>query len=125
VSSSTFALDGERLVTLSGLLPSHCAPISGVPVAAVGVVPAAHPNPFNPITTISFTTAQDGPVQVAVFDARGRCVRELLDASRSAGPQSVMWDGRGDDGRMAAAGLYVARIRTGAGEASCKVMMAK
>ena len=38
-------------------------------------------------------------------------MRRLADGAFAAGPQSVPWDGRTDDGRACAAGVYFARLR--------------
>jgi hypothetical protein len=125
IEGNTFTYGDEWLLTQSGLLWSHCANASGVPVALAALQVDARPNPFNPATSLSFTNAHEGLVRVMVYDARGLRVRALVDEVRPAGPQSVAWDGRGDDGRTVAAGLYVARVTTEAGSATCKVMMAK
>lgn len=70
------------------------------------------PNPFNPSTTIAFTLAQPGAARLAVFDLRGRLVRTLVDADDlPAGAHAVAWDGRGDDGRSVAAGVYLYELR--------------
>lgn len=123
--SSTFTVAGEELITPHGLVWAHCADAADVPASPAALTVAAHPNPFNPMTTITFTTAQDGPVSVALYDARGRLVRSLADGTMAAGPQAVRWDGRGDDGQVAAAGMYVVRVTTPAGVSVGKVVMAK
>jgi hypothetical protein len=66
------------------------------------------PNPFNPVTTISFTLPQTAPVQLAIFDVQGRLVQELLRESRDAGFYSVTWDATD-----LASGLYFCRIQAG------------
>lgn len=82
--------------------------------AAPGLGLRAAPNPFNPATTIAFTLPAAGEMTVEVFDLRGQHVRTLLRARREAGPQRVTWDGRGDDGRGVASGVYLVRA-AGAG----------
>jgi hypothetical protein len=57
----------------------------------------AHPNPFNPQTTIGYSIASPGRVLMRVYDVRGALVRTLVDGNQTAGPQSVRWDGT--DGR--------------------------
>jgi hypothetical protein len=48
-----------------------------------------------------------------IFDVRGRLVRRLQDDGVSGGRATVTWDGSGRDGRRAASGLYLYRIRCG------------
>ncbi|MBK6733467.1 MAG: carbohydrate-binding protein [bacterium] len=82
-----------------------------------GVVPAAfgpartYPNPFNPQTTIEYVVPAEGPVRLAVFDARGRQVRLLADGRMPSGTHTLTWDGRDDDGHQLASGLYFLRFK--------------
>ncbi len=91
--------------------------VTGVPdqdgLPAVTRLHAAVPNPFNPLTTLSFDLAGPGPVRLDVFDLRGRLVRRLLDQPLPAGVHRVAWDGRDSKGRAAASGTYLYRLRAG------------
>jgi hypothetical protein len=91
--------------------PWFPSPVPSAEPLAAGV----SPNPFNPVTTIAWSLPASGPVQVEVYDVRGRLVRGLYDGPAPAGPGEVCWDGREADGRAAAAGVYFYRVR-GAGE---------
>jgi predicted outer membrane repeat protein len=68
------------------------------------------PNPFNPMTTIYYDVPKTGQVKLAVFDIRGRLVRELVTGPVPAGNHRVVWDGRDGQGQMSAAGVYFARM---------------
>jgi len=68
------------------------------------------PNPFQAETQLSYTLPATGSVRVTVHDLRGRLVRELVDATETAGAHAVFWDGRNDVGARVAAGVYYARI---------------
>ena len=70
------------------------------------------PNPFNPVTTISYELAENAHVTLRVFDVRGQLVRTLVSAPQVARRHQVIWDGRRDDGRAVASGIYFARLRT-------------
>jgi hypothetical protein len=72
------------------------------------------PNPFNPGTEIEFALARDGPVRIAIYDASGKLVRELLSVTLPAGPHTVRWDGTDRTGRPAASGVYWCRLEAGA-----------
>lgn len=71
------------------------------------------PNPFNPSTTVSFTLPQAGPVELAVYDLRGRLVRVLLAEEKSAGSFTVAWRGRDEQGAAVAAGTYLFQLEAG------------
>ena len=65
------------------------------------------PNPFRAVTRLAFTLRDDAAVRVSVRDPAGRSVRTLADGDwLAAGAHAVEWDGRRDDGRVAAPGLY-------------------
>jgi len=83
-------------------------PVEGTPVATAPL--RAYPNPFNPATSIAFSLPAAGHVAVHIHDAAGRLVRTLLDGTREAGPHTLVWDGRADDGRAVASGVYFARL---------------
>ncbi len=64
------------------------------------------PNPFNPRTTLRFSLARAERVRLAIVDARGRQVRQLLDATLPAGNHESVWNGADDSGRAVASGVY-------------------
>ncbi len=89
-------------------LQGGLSPVAEVP----GVVTRLgnHPNPFNPLTKVSFTLERAGEVRLAVYDVQGRLVRTLLAASLESGDHSVVWNGLDDHGRHAGSGVYFARM---------------
>jgi hypothetical protein len=99
------------------------------------------PNPFPlgfgaPLTRIWFDLAQDGPVHLAVYDLRGRLVRELIPATSGCGTITLRaglygrpggvpngdvreecvlteWDATDHNGRRVPRGVYLLRLRAG------------
>ena len=71
------------------------------------------PNPFNPVTTISFDLPQPARVKSRVFNIAGRLVRVLIDEERASGSQEVIWNGLSDCGQQVASGVYFCRIEAG------------
>jgi hypothetical protein len=65
------------------------------------------PNPFNPVTKISFVVPDGGAnVSLRIFDLSGRLVRTLVDGHEPAGTRTVTWQGQDDQGQPAASGTY-------------------
>jgi hypothetical protein len=81
-------------------------------------------NSFDPTAGETVTVglgAGTGDSTVEVYAASGALVRTL----EVTGASSVTWNGRNDDGDVLASGVYVVRIRTGAGSAVRKVAVVK
>jgi len=107
--------------------PSGCDLVGalGVDCAATAVAESNHgipptltlypavPNPFNPVAEITYGIPQsDAPrrVVINVYDARGRRVITLVDATRLPGVYRVSWNGTDHKGNPAASGVYFYRI---------------
>jgi hypothetical protein len=72
------------------------------------------------------TSAQPGPVSVAVYDLRGRRVRTLLgSAYLAAGTSEIGWDGRDDRQRRVASGSYFVRAERAGHVACLRVVVAR
>ncbi len=80
----------------------------------------AYPNPFNPRTTISFTTLALGPVRVSIYDTRGRLVDVLVDETLNEGQHTISWNG-GD----LASGVYLARVEQGRQQDVVRLLLTK
>jgi flagellar hook assembly protein FlgD len=72
---------------------------------------SAHPNPFNPRLTVTFTVDRPQRVTVAVYDPAGRRVAILEEGILPAGTHAAVWDGRDATGRGAASGPYLLQLR--------------
>jgi enediyne biosynthesis protein E4 len=81
----------------------------------VTVLGQAHPNPFNPSTTIGFALAQSGPTRLDIFTVDGRHVRTLVSEDLNAGEHSVTWTGQDESGRTVASGAYFYRLSSADG----------
>jgi hypothetical protein len=83
------------------------------------------PNPFNPTTAISFDLPRTTHARVEVFNILGQKVKTLLDKQLPAGSFSVTFDGRGDDDRPLASGVYLYRLRAEGRTLSRKMLLLK
>lgn len=98
---------------------------TAAPAAAGPTRLAAHPNPFNPRTTLRLMLPASGSVEVAIHDAAGRRVRTLLASTLPAGTHELAWDGRDGRGRRVAAGVYLAVAETPGGRATTRLTLVK
>jgi len=105
-------LDGIFYVVTSdaGVFRTPLPTTSEVPPgpAAPGLTLTACPNPFNPVTTLRFTSSRGGPARLAIYDAAGRLQATLVDEWLDAGSHEVTWQPR-----RAASGVYFGRLQIG------------
>ena len=73
---------------------------------SVYVLKGASPNPFNPVTTVTYGVPADASVRLAIYSVAGRLVRTLVDGEVGAGHRTVVWDGRDDRGVEVGSGVY-------------------
>ena len=71
------------------------------------------PNPFNPLTRISYGVPATSMVRIEIFDVRGRSVRKLVDGVQSAGTYDAIWDGRDGRGQRVDSGVLFYRLQVG------------
>ncbi len=87
---------------------------------------AARPNPFRDGTEVPFRAGGLPPgtrLRAEVVDVTGRRVARVGEVALSgAGSGVLRWDGRGDDGRPAPAGVYWLRVEAGAATRSVRLI---
>ena len=77
-------------------------------------------------SVIGVDLARDGHLDLAVYDVRGRIVRELVTGDwLSAGTHQIVWDGRDRHGRWAASGVYLVRGRSGREVARTRIVQVR
>ena len=80
----------------------------------------AYPNPFNPVTTLSFAIPVDSEVSISIYNLQGREVSTLIDANMDAGYHSVVWDAN-----SYASGVYFVKMVAGEFVNTQKLMLIK
>ena len=71
------------------------------------------PNPFNPITTLSYDLPEQAEVTLTIYDLMGREITQLVNTNQQAGFKSVQWDATDSMGRAVSAGVYLYQIQAG------------
>lgn len=114
---------------LIGYLPVACGSTSSV---GNGQLPdhqarffACHPNPFNPGTILSFNVPASGTVELRIYGLDGRLIKTLMNEVISAGTHEVFWDGRDEQGRSVASGLFFGQLKSGNMEDSIRMVLLK
>ena len=90
----------------SGIRSSACQTVQSV------ILFGNYPNPFNPLTSISFQIPFESDVRLSIYNAIGQQIRVLVDGRMSAGIHPAAWDGRDRFEREVPSGIYFARLKT-------------
>jgi hypothetical protein len=87
-----------------------------------------YPNPFNPVTSIQYTVRSRRtplPTTLKIYNIRGQLVRTLVDEPKGPGTYRVIWDGRSDDGKAVASGVYLYKLQAGDFSQTKKMVLMK
>lgn len=84
-----------------------------------------HPNPFNPSTKLVYNLPQNSHVRIIVYDMYGKKIRTLVDERKSAGQNSIAWDGKNEKGQAASSGHYIIRMDADNYSKTRKVILAR
>jgi len=90
-----------------------------------------YPNPFNPTTTIKYSLSSVGdgaetlPTTLRIYNVLGEVVRTLVDEPRSPGIYYQVWDGKDDQGKEVASGIYFYRLKAGKFSETKKMVLLK
>ena len=76
-------------------------------------VSAPRPNPAARSASLTLTLPAPARAHVAVYDLAGRKVRTLLEGQATAGPTTLVWDGKDALGRGVSSGVYWIRAAAG------------
>ncbi len=85
----------------------------------------AHPNPFNPKTSLSASLEHSAHVSLRIHDIAGRHVATLFEGWREAGEFNMDWTGKDERGRSLGAGVYLAVLKAGNQEAIARLILLK
>ncbi len=100
--------------TFRGIAYIKVIPEEAIATQAVALQQNA-PNPFNPETTIRFTTGSEGVVTVRIFNVRGQMVRVLAKQWYPQGSHAVAWDGKDGRSHDVPSGIYYAQASNASG----------
>jgi len=82
-----------------------------------------YPNPFNTSTLINYELKEDCHVELSIYNLSGQKVRILENRVRSKGLHSVIWDGKNNQGKEVASGIYFCLLRAGERKEGKKMLL--
>ena len=72
-----------------------------------------YPNPFNPITNLTYELSDDAYVSITIYDMLGNVINNLVDANQLSGYKSIQWNATNNKGEPVSAGVYLYKIQAG------------
>ena len=84
-----------------------------------------HPNPFNPVTHISYDIIEPTKVTIRIYDLLGQSVKTLVNERKDVGFYTTLWNGLDQSGATVASGVYIYRFETERFTATKKMLLLK
>jgi hypothetical protein len=71
-----------------------------------------YPNPFNSSTSVHFELGKPSPVNLRLYDLKGRIIRSLItDQNMLPGGYNVSWNGRNEQNQEVSSGIYLLELQ--------------
>lgn len=84
-----------------------------------------YPNPFNPVTTISFSLSSVVNAKLDIYNLKGQEIKQLVNDRLSAGSHTVTWDGTDEMNNSVSSGVYLYKLKTGNFQQTKKMILLK
>ncbi|MDB2351502.1 T9SS type A sorting domain-containing protein [Candidatus Marinimicrobia bacterium] len=84
-----------------------------------------YPNPFNPLTTITYELLTDGIVNIVIYDLIGKKIKTLVSGFQTVGSKNVNWNATNNQGQPVSAGVYLYIIEAGDFRQTKKMILLK
>ena len=81
---------------------------------------SAHPNPFNPVTTIRYSTKKDSHLSLRIYDIAGTLVETLVEENISSGDYTIQWNAEG-----MSSGVYFIKLQNSGNVHTQKIILLK
>ena len=81
-----------------------------------------YPNPFNHKTKIEYYLSDPAWVNLILYNIMGQKIKVLVEEFQTAGSKSLTWDGKDNNGRTVASGIYFYKLQA-AGYVQSKKML--
>ncbi len=73
-------------------------------------------------TEIAYRVIDTSPIRLAIFDVNGRIVKTLTTNPQTPGDHHLVWNGRDEEERPAAPGVYFCKLETGGKTATARLV---
>ncbi|MDZ7374577.1 MAG: T9SS type A sorting domain-containing protein [candidate division KSB1 bacterium] len=116
-------LESARVCGIELPLPSGSSPSPPSPIRFQLLPP--YPNPGRESLQLFCLAPPAEPLDVGIYDLRGRLIRKLQPRWTQAGRYLLVWDGWNEDGKRVPSGVYLVRARAGEAVAVRKITLVR
>jgi len=100
--------------------------VGDTPISVVTELNGNYPNPFNPETTIKFTTENiEKNTELVIYNLKGQKVKILINEKLEAGNHQVVWNGKDENGKPVSSGIYFYKMKAGEYTSMKKMILMK
>ncbi|MDP8201843.1 MAG: C25 family cysteine peptidase, partial [Candidatus Tenebribacter burtonii] len=97
----------------------------GITIPMVTELTGNYPNPFNPTTTISFSTKEADFVSIDIYNMKGQLVKTLVNEQLDAAYYNIAWNGKDNSNKTISSGVYFYKMRSSNYTATKKMILMK
>ena len=81
---------------------------------------SSYPNPFNPMTMVSYDLYEDSSVSISIYNIQGHLVESLVSGDQVAGSYNISWDAGQEP-----SGVYLLQVSAGDQVETQKLLLVK
>ena len=121
ITGTGWYVDDIRVQETTGVSGTQDDP--GLPAAIM--LGLAYPNPSSGGTLIMYQLPQKATTELRIYNIAGQMIRTIQMGLQNPGSQSVFWNGRDQNDRKVAAGIYFYQLNAGGLSATRKLVVIK
>ena len=69
-----------------------------------------YPNPFNPMTSISFSIPKDSYVDLSIYNIKGQKINTIVNETMEKGLHEIIWKGLDYNQKKVSSGVYFYKL---------------
>lgn len=113
----------QFVVAITAISSTPSSDIENLP--KVTTLKGNYPNPFNPVTNICFSLKETTPVTLDIYNVKGQLVKQVIKNVMPAGNHNVIWNGKDQNNKTVASGVYFYRMQTNKYTSTRKMLLMK
>ena len=120
--SAVYDLGESDVVTVEFIYEGTDA---GTNIIAVTKLMSNYPNPFNPITNISYSINEAGNVRLEIYNLKGQLVKTLVNEVQETGEYTASWNGTDNSNKPVSSGVYLYKMKSANYSSTKKMILMK